>query len=330
MSNNQAKIDRREFAKRSIGAGASIAGATLLAYWMFNRDPDAGKKQYQLPDFSVDPVDGQTISIVQGRSRANTVAKAVELLGGIDRFVQSGETVVIKPNIAFATPAMLGATAHPDTVAAVVKLCYTAGARKVIVTDNPINDAQSCFRLSGIAKAATQAGAELVYPKNHLFKEMSLTEGQLIRNWPIYFEPFADADKLIGITPVKHHQRSGASMTMKNFYGLLGGPRNIFHQDINTIITELSMLVKPTFVILDGTTVMMTNGPTGGSLSDLRQADTMIASTDMVAADTFGASLLGLKPIELPYLGQAERAGSGTTDYESLKPARTQVTEGAS
>ncbi|MHC4586863.1 MAG: DUF362 domain-containing protein, partial [Planctomycetota bacterium] len=70
--------------------------------------------------------------------------------------------------------------------------------------------------------------------------------------------------KLIGITPVKHHARAGASMSMKNWYGLLGGRRNIFHQDINTIIAELSMMVKPTLVILDGTEVMMTNGPTGG------------------------------------------------------------------
>ncbi len=67
--------------------------------------------------------------------------------------------------------------------------------------------------------------------------------------------PFAKANKLIGIAPVKNHHRSGASMTMKNWYGLLGGRRNMFHQDINNIIAELAMMVKPTFVILDGTTL---------------------------------------------------------------------------
>ena len=59
-------------------------------------------------------------------------------------------------------------------------------------------------------------------------------------------------------------------MTMKNWYGLLGGRRNIFHQDINTIIAELAMMVKPTLVILDGTQIMMTNGPTGGSIASDR------------------------------------------------------------
>ena len=84
--------------------------------------------------------------------------------------------------------------------------------------------------------------------------------------------------KLIGIAPVKHHHRSGASMSMKNWYGLLGGRRNIFHQDIHTIIAELAAMVKPTLVVLDGTTTMMANGPTGGSLADLKQTHTMIVA----------------------------------------------------
>jgi uncharacterized protein (DUF362 family) len=109
-------------------------------------------------------------------------------------------------------------------------------------------------------------------------------------------------------------------MTMKNWYGLLGGRRSAFHQDINNIITELAIMVKPTLVILDGTEVMMTNGPTGGSSSDLKRANTLIASTDMVAADSYGCSLLNLKVSDLPYLAKAESAGIGTTNYESLEP----------
>jgi len=215
---------------------------------------------------------------------------------------------------------MLGATANPELVAEVVRLCYKAGAKQVTVTDNPINDPTSCFTLSGIGKAANQAGAKVILPKDHLFRHTTLSRGKLIRNWPIFSEPFMAVDKLIGITPVKHHHRAGASMTMKNWYGLLGGRRNVFHQDINTIIAELSMMVRPTLVILDGTEVMMTNGPTGGSLSDLRRANTLVASTDCVAADSYGCTLLELKVSDLPYLAKAERASAGTTNYEELKP----------
>jgi uncharacterized protein (DUF362 family) len=70
---------------------------------------------------------------------------------------------------------------------------------------------------------------------------------------------------------------------------------------------------------------MMTNGPTGGSLSDLKQTNTMIVSTDQVAADAFGATLLGKTVAELRYIAKAEAAGLGTTDYEALKPIRLSV-----
>ena len=139
------------------------------------------------------------------------------------------------------------------------------------------------------------------------------------------FEPFHGATKLIGLAPVKDHHRGGASMTMKNWYGLLGGRRNIFHQDIHTIIIELALLVRPTLVILDGTTTMMTNGPTGGSLADLKPTNTMIVSTDQVAADAFGATLLGKTAADLPFISKAAAAGSGTADYESLNPVRDHV-----
>jgi uncharacterized protein (DUF362 family) len=327
---NGERIGRRDLLTRAGKAGAAISVCGLASYFLYDPvGPGAGVQTDQLvalPDFSVPPRAGQTISIVQGADRLQTVDRAIELLGGIERFVKPGEVVAIKPNVAFASPPMLGATAHPDLVAEVVRLCYSRGkAKKVIVTDNPINDPSSCFMLSGIGRAAAEAGAEVVLPKAHLFKHTTLAGGKLITNWPVFFGPFEKADKLIGISPVKHHHRAGASMSMKNWYGLLGGRRNIFHQDINTIIAELSMMVKPTLVILDATVVMMTNGPTGGSVSDLRRADTLVASTDCVAADSYGCTLLGLTVSDLPYLAQAEKAGAGTTNYQSLKPTRATI-----
>ncbi|MBA7643763.1 hypothetical protein ES703_51496 [subsurface metagenome] len=322
---NPSKTGRREFLARAGKAGISIAGCGVVSYLLYDATgPRPGVKAESLvtlPDFSTPYKAGQTISVVKGPDRVKTVNKAIELLGGIERFVKPGETVAIKPNVAFASPPMLGATANPELVAEVVRLCYDRGkAKQVYVADNPINDPASCFTLSGIGKAASQAGAKVILPKNHLFKYTTLEGGKLIKNFPIFYQPFAKIDKLIGITPIKDHHRAGASMSMKNWYGLLGKGRNIFHQDINTIIAELAMMVRPTLIILDGTEVMMTNGPTGGSLSDLRRTNTLIASTDCVAADSYGCGLLDLAVSDLPYLAKAQSAGAGTTDYQSLKP----------
>jgi uncharacterized protein (DUF362 family) len=328
--NNGNKVSRREFVSRVGKAGLSIAATGLVAWKMLDTEgPKPGIKSEELvtlPDFSIPTREDQVISIVKGSDRVINVDKAIELLGGIERFVNKGETVIIKPNVAFASAPMLGATTRPELVAEVVRLCLNkAQARKVIVTDNPINDPRSCFTLSGIGKAASEAGATVILPKSHLFKLTTLEGGKLIRDWPIFYEPFSKVDKVIGISPIKDHRRSGASMTLKNWYGLLGGRRNIFHQDINGIISELAMMVKPSLAILDGVDVMITNGPTGGSLSDLRKTNTLIASTDMVAADSYGCGLLDMKVSDLPYLSKAEKAGVGTTDYQSLKPLIAEV-----
>jgi uncharacterized protein (DUF362 family) len=69
----------------------------------------------------------------------------------------------------------------------------------------------------------------------------------------------------------------------------------------------------------------MSNGPTGGSLGDLRQTNIMVVSTDQVAADAFGVTLLGKTSAELPYIAKAEAAGVGTADYESLDPVRFNI-----
>ena len=317
-------LDRRQFFARASKTGISIVAAGLISYKLYDGNGPSicidTDSFVTLPDFRVSDIPGRTMSIVKGPDRKTTVNKTIELLGGIGRFIGEGETVAIKPNVAFASSPMLGATAHPDLVAEVVHLCYKAGAKHVIVTDNPINDPASCFTLSGIGKAASRAGAKVILTKDHMFRYVTLEGGNLIRNWPVFFGPFEKVDKLIGISPVKDHARAGASMSIKNWYGLLGGRRNIFHQDINTIIAELSMMVKPTLVILDGTEVMISNGPTGGSVSDLRRVNTLIASCDMVAADSYGCSLLDLKVSDLSYLSRAEKAGAGTIDYESLKP----------
>jgi len=330
MTDENNNLTRRQFLARTTKAGLSVAAAGAISYWLYDAkapQPQPPKqKLVTLADFSTAPKTGKTISIVTGTERVKTANKAIDLLGGIERFITAGETVLIKPNVAFASPPIVGATTNPDLIAHIVRLCYNrAGAKRVIVTDNPINDPASCFQLTGVGQAATAAGAQVILPKPNLFRPTILPAGKLIKSWPILYAPFEKVDKVIGIAPLKSHQRAGASMTMKNWYGLLGGKRDIFHQNINTIITELAMMVRPTLVILDATEVMITNGPTGGSVSDLRRTKTMIVSTDQVAADSFGSGFLNLSVDKLPYLAKAQQAGAGTTDYESLKPIFAEI-----
>jgi uncharacterized protein (DUF362 family) len=316
-------VNRRQLIGRMTKAGLSVAGACALGYFFYDENGPSGSlagSAVSFADFSIPQTEGK-IAIAKGASRKETLTRAFEALGGIESFIKKGDRVLLKVNAAFATPAMLSATTHPELIARCIELCYKAGAELVRVTDNPINDPAACFQLTGIGAAVESAGGKLILPKNDFFMPTSVQGGSLIKDWPLLYEPLKGTTKLIGLCPVKNHQRSGASMSMKNWYGFLGGQRNIFHQDIHNTIKELAMMVKPTLVILDGTTTMMTNGPTGGAMSDLKDTHTMIVSTDQVAADAFGCSLLGKTINDLPFISKAAAAGAGTTDYESLKPA---------
>lgn len=321
-------VTRRTFLNRLLrscilGLGA---GALGLAFWD-RRGPGLSQEGAHgdlLPDYSIAGQAGK-LSIVHGADRRQSVSAALAALGGMKSFINAGERVLLKVNAAFATPPLLGATTHPDLVTRVVELCLQAGAGRVDVVDNPINDPASCMALSGIGPAARSAGAHVILPMAERFESYTVPGGRLLRHWPVLCPPLRQADKVIGLAPVKDHHRSGASLTLKNWYGLLGGRRNIFHQQIHAIIVELGLMIKPTLVILDGTSSMLTNGPTGGSLDDLKPTHTLIAGTDPVAVDAVGATLLGKTPQQLPYLVMAEKAGLGRIDFKALKPVEMNV-----
>jgi len=320
------ELTRRDFLKR-LGYASALAVAAGGLGWALSDPrgpaPSPGRKALTgLGDYSLRGRSAALphLAIVRGNDRKSMVARGLQALGGMESFIGKGDRVLLKVNAAFATPASLGATTHPEVLATVADQCFQAGASQVSVTDNPINNPDSCFGISGLADAARTSGARIIPPRADLFSPVSLSGGKLIRDWPVLTGVFPGVTKVIVISPVKDHQRAGASMTLKNIYGFLGGRRNVFHQDINGIITELAQLLKPTLCVLDGTVSMMTNGPTGGSLSDLKETGTLVVSTDPVAADAVGVELLGRTLADVPYIQMAERAGAGQADYRSLNP----------
>ena len=152
-----------------------------------------------------------------------------------------------------------------------------------------------------------QAAAEALFvsPKN------SYASAEALSTWPIFWMPLREADKVIGIPAVKDHNLCHASAGLKNWYGLLGGRRNQFHQAIHHIISDLGYMMKPTLMVMDGTRVMMKNGPTGGRLDDIRVGGVtgrpaVVASVDQLACDSWCVqNLLGRDLAAVSYLDLA-------------------------
>jgi uncharacterized protein (DUF362 family) len=328
-------FSRRQFAAQvggyALAAGGAAAGGMLLQ----DRWGMEGVKPpppVRLKNYSVTvPVGKPTLVVVRSRPvRAEDhtskeeelkareeqafgmVKAALDSMGGVSHFIQKGDVVVIKPNVAFDKNPDLAATTQPDTVSAVTRLCFGAGARKVIVADNPINNPESCFYKTKVGEAAVRAGAELMLPKDSFFETLYVGGETITSTWRMFYRPFREATKVIGISPVKDHNLCKATVTMKNWYGLLGNPRNQFHQNIHGIISDFALMMKPSLVIADGRKLLMRNGPTGGSLNDVKRGDTMVIGTDHTAVDSWCVTKLLERPRDqIIYLDKVITRGLG-------------------
>ncbi len=326
---------RRQFATQvggfALAAGGAVAGGVLLRdnWGMEGVNPPP---PVRLKDYSVAlPIGRPSLMIVRSRpvraedhaskeeelkareEQAFTMVKAaLDSMGGVSHFIKKGDVVVIKPNVAFDKNPDLAATTQPDTVSAVIRLCLGAGARKVIVADNPINNPESCFYKTKVGEAAIRAGAELMLPKDSYFEDLFVGGETITTTWRMFYRPFREATKVIGISPVKDHNLCKATVTMKNWYGLLGNPRNQFHQNIHGIISDFALMMKPSLVIADGRKLLMRNGPTGGSLNDVKRGDTMVIGTDHTAVDSWCVSKLLERPRDqILYLDKVIARGLG-------------------
>jgi uncharacterized protein (DUF362 family) len=322
-----ARPSRREMIKR-VGAMAGVlAGAGGLAYarrdWGgFGQSTGDGVRQvrdYRLRDRDNENAELAIAKTKQGEaaSAEALVRRAVDAMGGMRRFVSRGDVVVVKPNIGWDRMPIHAANTNPDVVGAVVQLAFEAGAKKVVVADGSCNDPDRCFQRSGIWRKAYALGAEVVLPAQHRFRTTRL-KGELLDEWPI-FTTLVDADKVINVPVAKHHNLAKFTAAMKNWYGVLGGRRNRLHQNIDTSIADLATFMRPTLVVVDAMRVLMRNGPQGGNIDDTRVMNTVYATVDQVAADAFGATLIGEHRDNIPYLKMGHERGLGTMHWENLR-----------
>jgi len=322
-----AQMTRRDAMLQLLRLGGVAAGAAGVGVWLSEHSsrpvPERAEQARRDHRLGVDPKLPQ-LTVVQGGEPRALVQRALEDLGGIRRFVSRQDVVVLKPNIAWDRTPEQAANTNPDVVAEMVRQCWQAGAKRVIVTDVSCNEPRRCFQRSGILAAARAEGAEVILPDPELFREVDMG-GVVLKSWPV-FKPFLEADKIFNLPIAKHHGLVGVTLGMKNWYGILGGERNRLHQQIHQSLVDLANFMLPTLTLMDCYRVLLRNGPTGGNLEDVAMKKTMVAGTDPVAIDAYVAKAYwDLDSEHLPYLQMAAARGLGTLDFASLSVKTSQL-----
>ncbi len=304
-------ISRRTFIKRN--AGLALWSAALC--WGIKLPRPAGAAE--IPD----------IAVATGERTAATRA-AVDLLGGMPRFVQPGQKVIIKPNMSFAGGPEDATDTHPDVVRELVAMCKQAGAKRIRVLDHTLRRAERC--IEGIKQACDVHGDNIVQAVSgeRFFKPVAIEDGRQMKETKVIWEVL-QADVLIAAPVAKSHSSAGVSLSMKGMMGLIYN-RGIMHSryDLQASIVDLASLLKPDLVVVDGSRVLCTNGP--GGPGRVLKRDTIIASSDMVAADAQAVAMFEwygrkLQPRNVKHIRIAHERGLGRMDIENLRVKQVQA-----
>jgi uncharacterized protein (DUF362 family) len=267
------------------------------------------------------------VAIVKG-SPATATRAAVDMIGGMSRFVKPGQKVVIKPNMSFARTPETATNTHPEVVREVIVMCKEAGASKIRVLDHTLQDSEQSLQRSGIRDACNSIEPGICHHLETVsfYQEAGLPDGKEMRT-NAFMRDVLEADVIIAVPVAKSHGGAGVSLSLKGQMGLVYD-RRIMHSryDLHTSIVDLATRVKPALSVIDATRVLTTNGP--GGPGNVITPGEVIASADPVAADATAVASYEwygrkMQPRQVAHIRIAHERGLGRMDIEALTTKRT-------
>jgi len=263
--------------------------------------------------------------VAHGRDYAGLLVRAVARLGGPRLLGRPGETVLIKPTLAWRRSPGQGANVHPAVLRAVIELALAGGARRVVVAERTSMDSATVFRANGAWQAVRAIGdprVELVHLDEAAFvpfAELNVARAELSGAQAISLDGYLvcrhllEANRVINLAAARQHPTRQVALGMANLLGLIGGgPADVaWRQRQGAELALLSAAVRPELTILDATRAVVRNGPLGNGPADVARWDTLALSVDPLAVEAFGAARFGLDPAQLEHLALAEELGLG-------------------
>lgn len=267
---------------------------------------------------------------LMGGNPTSMLAKAINEVGGIDKFVKKENKVVIKPNIGWDKTPEMGANTNPILIGALVSMCIGAGAKEVLVFDHTCDNWKSSYVNSGIEEAVRKAGGKMI-PGNdeEMYREVELPNAVVLKKTKIH-QAILDCDVWFNVPVLKNHGGPKMTVAMKNLMGIVWDRRFFHANNLHQCIADIATLrKKPVLNIVDAYRTMKSNGPQGKSLSDVVETKALFVSKDMVAVDTaaikFFNQIREMNLDDVQYLSMAQRQHVGTMDLSSLNVKRIKL-----
>jgi uncharacterized protein (DUF362 family) len=250
------------------------------------------------------------VVVERGHSpRANT-RKCIEKLGGMVNYVKQGDKVLIKANISGGNPGIPGSFTSIEVVDELVKMIREAGASPTIVDSDMIwTKFDPVAEAEGWKIYAKESGTTLVNLAETNLVRFNFGENSSIGIVPVSKE-LVEADVIISVPTMKTHLLTTVTMGMKNMYGTFPEENKAkFHRfGIESVILEVNKAFTPNLTLVDGTIGGEAFGPLSSKPANF---ETIVASNDVVAADSVACQLMGYSPLDIKHLKMADEAGLG-------------------
>ncbi|MBU1863674.1 MAG: DUF362 domain-containing protein [Candidatus Omnitrophica bacterium] len=270
----------------------------------------------KLLSVSTTPPAGNVISVAQGKNKSELIQAALHPLGGIERWIQKGSSVVIKPNAAWSRLPEEAANVHPELLESLIGMCYKAGARTVQVIDHTCDNPLSALKVNQIKAAVSGTKAKLhALGDEKDFVTIDVPRGKKLKKVDVAKE-IIEADVFINMPIAKVHGAATLTVGMKNHMGAIKD-RWFFHtHGLHQCIADVSTVLQPDLIVVDATRLLLTNGPKGPG--KVRIEDKVIVGTDQVAVDSYAATLFGYRGADIDHIQKAYELGLGEIDLEKI------------
>ncbi|MEM3526166.1 MAG: DUF362 domain-containing protein [Candidatus Jordarchaeaceae archaeon] len=259
------------------------------------------------------------VSVIKSNIAAEAVQEAVDLIGGIQKFVKKEDKVFIKPNLVVPLAKESGAVTDPEVVRAVIQLVKKAGVKQIKVGDAPFffYKSRKAFEATGTQKVVEEEGVEAVYLDEEDYLEIKNPKARIMSTIKLP-KSLLDCTKFITMPKLKTHVMCRVSLAIKNQIGLLSPEeKQIYHRtDIHQKVVDVTLAAKPNLAIIDGLTAFEGQGPTYGNAVNM---GVVIAGTDPVAVDSVAAKIMGFEPSEIPHIRLAALQGLGEMDLNEIE-----------
>lgn len=262
------------------------------------------------------------VVVKRGADKRQMVQKALNELGGINKYVRSGDNVLIKPNISGGNPEILGSFTSLEVVETLVDLVRGAGGVVTAVIDSDMiwTDFWPVAKAQGWKSWAKKLGVPLVNLAETECATFDFGEGSTIGK-AVVSKKLVNADVIISVPTMKTHLLTDVTLGLKNMYGTFPeADKAKYHKkDIENVIAELNSAFTPNLTIIDGSIGGEAFGPLSSKPVNF---ETIVASNDVVAADSIAAQLIGYDPSKIEHImrAHAQKVGNASVrvDFTTL------------